>query len=227
MKLKTLIFIIIFFSCINFYGKNKKNIFPKKIKDKTCKEYLNTLKKTGGDKVLEKILNYRPHEYNKEENKKNLKKIPIKYMPKEKIRHPRWHPRVHKDVYDSLISMLEAARNEGHKITIQSGFRSIYEQNIIWQMALKKYNYDFKKAAYKVAPPCYSEHATGRAVDFALVSTKNKIKHDPAIKWIRKNNKKYGWFQTFHEDKIYTSRNPNWPGIMIEDWHFRHISINY
>lgn len=226
MNVQKLIFIIILF-CSNIYGENKKNIFPQNISYKNCNEYLNALKKTGADKILEKILNYRPHEYHEEASLKDLKEIPIKYIPKEKIRYPERHPKVHKDVYDSLISMLESAQNTGHKITVQSGFRSIHEQNILWQMALKKTNYDFKKAAYAVAPPCYSEHATGRAIDFALTSTKHKITNDPAIEWIHQNSKKYGWFQTFHKDKIYTSTTPKWPGIMVEDWHFRHVSINY
>lgn len=243
---KNILFLILVFSCATTQEKiekvktedivlkpieSKKDKvlkinFPTNIITNSCEKYLENLKKDDTYDILTKILNKRPHKFYSETVYSELIRIPIEYIPREKIYNETQHPLIHKDVYDSLISMLEAARIAGHRITIQSAFRTINEQNYLWHEELKKYNHDYEKAAYRVAPPCFSEHATGKTIDLALDSINEEISKDPAYDWLKKNSLKFGWEESFSEDKIYTTKNPNEEGIMVEPWHFRHISVS-
>lgn len=70
-----------------------------------------------------------------------------------------------------------------------------------------------------VAPPGYSEHHTGYAMDFAI----NDGEYYPALKnegqyqWIYNNAEKYGFILR------YTEQNKAITGYVAESWHFRYL----
>ncbi|HEX2897887.1 MAG TPA: D-alanyl-D-alanine carboxypeptidase family protein, partial [candidate division Zixibacteria bacterium] len=71
-----------------------------------------------------------------------------------------------------------------------------------------------KKLITFVAPPGYSEHHTGRAVDF--VPSEARFAYSKIYKWLKNNAAEFGFFETFPED---TTGLVPW-----ESWHWVYIS---
>jgi len=98
-------------------------------------------------------------------------------------------------------------------------------QNVVWQRAMERNDFRPDMAAFRSAPPCFSEHATGKTVDFSLLSVEGKISESPTYRWLLENAPKYGWGQSFREGGRDTTRNPRHNGIAVEAWHWRHKSL--
>ena len=66
---------------------------------------------------------------------------------------------------DAVVAMAAAAREQGIRLEVDSGFRSYGFQKRVLEGLLAK-GRPFLNAIRWTAPPGYSEHITGRAVDF-------------------------------------------------------------
>lgn len=117
----------------------------------------------------------------------------------------------------AFIRMRRAASADGVEILPISGFRKVSYQEGLFNRAVKKYG--TKKAAAKwVAPPGYSEHHTGLAVD---IGDKTKrgcdvescFEDTPAFKWLKANADGYGFELSF----------PPGGAVSYEPWHWRYV----
>jgi hypothetical protein len=76
--------------------------------------------------------------------------------------------KVHRSIVQDLSSLIQAARDEGHRLRIVTGFRTVSEQTSIF------YN-GYRMAETLAAPPGYTEHHTGYAVDFEDIGSDRRI----------------------------------------------------
>lgn len=117
---------------------------------------------------------------------------------------------------DELQQMIDDAKNDGVKITINNSYRSKALQQSMWKTRQEKYmGQGMTKAeadAYigrSVAVPGTSEHQTGLALD---VSKTQKI-----YDWVGENSWKYGFIVRYPDDKMDIT------GIIYEPWHLRYV----
>lgn len=97
---------------------------------------------------------------------------------------------------DAFVTMAAAARNDGIDLTVDSGFRSIsYQRRIIARRLAEGVAID--EIFSSVAPPGYSEHHTGRAVD--LVPSEARFAHTDAYAWLKKNAERFGFQESMPE----------------------------
>ena len=112
---------------------------------------------------------------------------------------------------DAVVAMAAAAREDQIALSIDSGFRSFGFQKRILEKLLAEAR-PFLNAIRWTAPPGYSEHITGRAVDF--VPSDADFKDVPAYQWLRKHA----------ADFCFTESYPlgNAGGFDWEPWHWRY-----
>lgn len=130
---------------------------------------------------------------------------------------------VHGSMAGSLRQMLAAARAEdpavGRAITGISCFRSIERQAALFCNAGRIASRGYAGQARWVAPPGYSEHSTGLAVDFGnrngSCNLEQCFKSDPVGRWLRENAARFGFRLSFPEG--------NGQGVSFEPWHYRYV----
>ncbi len=112
---------------------------------------------------------------------------------------------------DALVAMASAAQEEGLQLQVDSGFRSYGFQKRILEGLLAE-GRPFLNAVRWTAPPGYSEHMTGRAVDF--------VPSDADFKDVAA----YRWLQDHAADFCFTETYPlgNAGGFDWEPWHWRY-----
>jgi len=98
---------------------------------------------------------------------------------------------------DALLVMSTQARNDSVYLFIDSGFRSVAFQERIIVNRLKA-GEEYQKVINFVAPPGYSEHHSGLAVDFfpseALFAKTNEYL------WLKNNAANFGFYESYFED---------------------------
>ena len=112
------------------------------------------------------------------------------------------------------------ARAQGINLAVISGFRSVEEQNHLFFGVKEQRVQDAAKRAEVSAPPGYSEHHTGYAIDLGDVNVPathltTKFENTAAFKWLSENAAKYSFELSFPPD------NPQ--GISYEPWHWRFV----
>lgn len=112
-----------------------------------------------------------------------------------------------------LQEMAAAARKDGVKIVVSSGYRPYNYQSDLFNNYIKWYGE--QKAKKFSAPPGASQHQLGTAIDFGTID--DAYSNTPAGKWLEKNAWKYGWSLSYPKDyeKI--------TGYVWECWHYRYI----
>ena len=125
---------------------------------------------------------------------------------------------VHKKMYKSLIKMRDEAKKDGVYLVFLSGFRSIKLQEEIFY-SLKSIRSQIAMERARVsAPPGYSEHSTGFAIDIGDALNREAdfevgFENTSAFKWLEKNAAKYHFKLSF--DKKQNS-------VDYEPWHWRY-----
>lgn len=119
----------------------------------------------------------------------------------------------------ALMKMTSAARDEGIWIIPVSGFRDIVAQDKLFNKQIEKRG-SVEAAAKLSAPPGYSEHHTGYALDLADGHTPKKdityeFAKTPAFQWLKRHANEYGFELSFPEN--------NSQGVSYEPWHWRFI----
>ena len=114
--------------------------------------------------------------------------------------------------------MRSAASKEGISLVLLSGYRSINLQRDIFYENKSIRNQTAIERAKVSAPPGYSEHSTGYAIDVGDGSYPNthfevEFEHTPAFKWMKKYAPKYHFVLSFP--------NENKQGVSYEPWHWR------
>lgn len=109
----------------------------------------------------------------------------------------------------AFVTMAEAADEDGVHLRVKSGFRSLGYQGKIIKRRLAR-GQTFEQAARWVAPPGYSEHHTGCAVD--LVCDSGFYGDSEDYRWLRENGTRFGFVET------YFMNNPD--SLPWEPWHW-------
>ncbi len=119
----------------------------------------------------------------------------------------------------ALIKLIYAARDEGAWIIPVSGFRSVAAQEKLFLSQIQRRG-SIEAAVKLSAPPRYSEHATGYAIDLADGHfPKKDVTYDfaktDAFKWLNLHAKEFGFELSFPEN--------NSQGVSYEPWHWRFV----
>jgi D-alanyl-D-alanine carboxypeptidase len=107
-----------------------------------------------------------------------------------------------------------AARSDGVSIRIVSAFRSVERQAEIVRGKLSR-GLSLESILCVSAPPGYSEHHSGRALDVTtddVLPLELEFEHTAAFRWLTENAPRYGYFLSF------PPRNPF--GYAYEPWHW-------
>lgn len=124
--------------------------------------------------------------------------------------------RVSKECAQPLLSMMEACREAGYRCVINSAYRDVAFQQMLWDNRYHDYiakGYAAESAAELtsqiVLPPGTSEHHTGLAID--ITGT------EQMYSWLAEHAPEYGFILRYPQDKT------QWTGINYEPWHFRYV----
>lgn len=128
--------------------------------------------------------------------------------------------RLHKAAATKFKQMQAAARNQGVLLTAISGFRTVDAQDYLFFNVKEQRVQDASKRAEVSAPPGYSEHHTGYAIDIGdgkvpAVDVEPGFENTAAFRWLEKNAARYSFELSFPRD------NPQ--GISYEPWHWRFV----
>ncbi len=144
--------------------------------------------------------------------------LPYAEISKEKLVLIEPNIEVHIDMRDSLLKMREEAKKDGIYLVFLSGYRSINLQNDIFYSLKSIRNQEAAERARVSAPPGYSEHSTGFAIDIGDATQREKdfetdFENTDAFRWLIKNASKFHFKLSFNKDNKY---------IDYEPWHWRY-----
>lgn len=110
--------------------------------------------------------------------------------------------------------MKAAADAQGVTLQIVSAFRSVDRQAEIIRSKLEA-GVPLEHILVVSAPPGYSEHHTGRAVDVTTPGTRaleEEFAGSAAFQWLSRNGSSFGYFLSYPRD--------NRQGYLYEPWHW-------
>ena len=144
--------------------------------------------------------------------------LPYAEISKEKLVLIEPNIEVHMDMRDSLLKMREEAKKDGIYLVFLSGYRSINLQNDIFYSLKSIRNQEAAERARVSAPPGYSEHSTGFAIDIGDATQRETdfetdFENTDAFRWLIKNAAKFHFKLSFNKDNKY---------IDYEPWHWRY-----
>ncbi len=123
---------------------------------------------------------------------------------------------VSKDCAGDLLAMIGDCRTAGYQCNINSAYRDIDFQQMLWDNRYNNYiaqGYSATDAAdltaQYVLPAGHSEHHTGLAVDITG--------SQEMYSWLEQHAPEYGFILRYPEDKT------QWTGVTYEPWHFRYV----
>jgi len=144
--------------------------------------------------------------------------LPYNETPKEKLVLIEPNIEFHMDMRDSLLKMREEAKKDEIYLVFLSGYRSINLQNDIFYSLKSIRNQEAAERARVSAPPGYSEHSTGFAIDIGDATQREtdfetEFENTDAFRWLIKNAAKFHFKLSFKKDNKYTDYEP---------WHWRY-----
>ena len=144
--------------------------------------------------------------------------LPYKEISKDKLVFIEPNIKVHIDMSGSLINMRDDAKKDGIFLVFLSGYRSINLQKDIFYSLKSKRNQIAAERARVSAPPGYSEHSTGFAIDIGDAYNREtdfevEFENTDAFRWLKKNAAKYHFKLSF---------NQNNKNVDYEPWHWRY-----
>lgn len=123
------------------------------------------------------------------------------------------------DAQASLATMLVDAEADGVQLGIISGFRTLEDQRYLYFDVKAERGESARTRAEVSAPPGYSEHHTGYAVDFVdktqpETHLEESFELTPAYQWLIANAPYYNFELSFPEDNA---------AVAFEPWHWRYV----
>ena len=117
--------------------------------------------------------------------------LPYNETPKEKLVLIEPNIQVHIDMRESLLAMRDEAKKNGIYLVFLSGYRSINLQNNIFYSLKSIRNQEAAERARVSAPPGYSEHSTGFAIDIGDATQRKTdfetdFENTDAFRWLIK-----------------------------------------
>ncbi len=119
-----------------------------------------------------------------------------------------------------FIAMSASARASGVVLVPISGFRSVKDQQHLFFDVKADRGQTATKRAEVSAPPGYSEHHTGYAVDIGdgnapATNLSTKFDKTKAYKWLSANAARYSFELSFAKNNL--------QGVSYEPWHWRYV----
>lgn len=120
----------------------------------------------------------------------------------------------------SVNAMIAKAKADGVQLGVVSGFRSLADQDYLYFKVKAERGESAKTRAEVSAPPGYSEHHTGYALDLIDESQPKTYVEEsfvttPAYRWLMKNAAFFNFEMSF-------SKN-NKDSVAYEPWHWRYV----
>ena len=120
---------------------------------------------------------------------------------------------------DALDTMMRSAAADGVDLRLLSGFRSLALQESIFFDVASERNQTAEERAQVSAPPGYSEHSTGYAVDLGdgrvpETNLSQSFQDTNAFRWLQDHAARYHFVLSFPQG--------NQQGVMYEPWHWRY-----
>lgn len=112
----------------------------------------------------------------------------------------------------ALLEMIRAAEKDTVFIQVRSGYRGFWYQKKIFERRMKE-GKSFDEVVNNVAPPGYSEHMLGKALD--LVTKTTPFGHSSAYKWLQINGGRFGFTESYPKDSL--------AEFPWEPWHWNYI----
>ncbi len=125
---------------------------------------------------------------------------------------------VHKEIYENFKEMQFIAAQRGVSLQLLSGYRSIDLQRDIFYENKSIRNQTAVERSKVSAPPGYSEHSTGYAIDvgdgnYPDTHFEVEFEQTPAFKFMKRFASKYHFVLSFPPN--------NKQGVTYEPWHWR------
>ena len=144
--------------------------------------------------------------------------LPYEEISENKLVDIEPHIKVHIDMSESLIKMREDAEKDNVYLVFLSGYRSQKLQKDIFYSLKSMRNQIAADRARVSAPPGYSEHSTGFAIDFGDATKREtdfevEFENTDAFRWLKKNAAKYHFRLSFTKNSKYVDYEP---------WHWRY-----
>ncbi len=108
---------------------------------------------------------------------------------------------------DALVELAEMAKKDSIEIIVDSGYRSASFQKRIIKRRMAE-GESFERVVRFVAPPGYSQHETGRAID--LVPSEVRFAKTETYAWLIENAGHFGFVETFPDDTTSLHRAEPW-----------------
>lgn len=133
---------------------------------------------------------------------------------------PGSYMRLRQAAAEEFQAMVQAAKASGVKLVPISGFRSVKDQQHIYFDIQAQRAQSVTKRAEVSAPPGYSEHHTGYAVDIGDGNTpatnlNTNFEQTKAFKWLEANAARFHFEMSFPKN--------NSQGVSYEPWHWRFV----
>lgn len=127
--------------------------------------------------------------------------------------------RLHRDAAQAFVHMQAAARQSGIQLVPLSGYRDMSTQTFLFQRQIQRRGSE-RAARFLSAPPGFSEHHTGYALDIGdgsqpYTHVQYAFAQTAAYGWLQAQAGSYGFELSFPLD------NPQ--GISFEPWHWRYV----
>ena len=125
---------------------------------------------------------------------------------------------LHVDAAKALDAMMADALADGIDLRLLSGFRSLDLQDVIFFEVASERNQTPEERAMVSAPPGYSEHSTGYAVDLGdgwapETNLSQSFEQTEAFRWLQNHAARYHFVLSFPAG--------NSQGVLYEPWHWR------
>lgn len=126
---------------------------------------------------------------------------------------------LHRDAAAALRAMERAAAADGVQLVVLSAFRSIALQKQLFFDVMAERNQNSRTRAQVSAPPGFSEHSTGYAVDLGdgsrpAANLSPSFDQTPAYRWLAANAARFHFQLSFPKG--------NAQGVSYEPWHWRY-----
>jgi zinc D-Ala-D-Ala carboxypeptidase len=128
--------------------------------------------------------------------------------------------RLRRSAATKFQAMVAAARSSGVNITTISAFRSVEDQKRLFFGVGAERGQVPEKRAEVSAPPKYSEHHTGYAIDLGdssvpATNLNQNFETTPAYKWLKTHAATYSFELSFPKDNVQK--------VSYEPWHWRFV----
>ncbi len=128
--------------------------------------------------------------------------------------------RLREPAAQAFLNMVTAARTNGIELIAISGFRTVDDQKKLFFDISKQRNQTPAQRAMVSAPPGYSEHHTGYAIDIGdgnapSSNLSTDFEKTAAFRWLEQNAAQFGFELSFPPN--------NSQGVSYEPWHWRFV----